>query len=205
MMKPPFRLRLGYAVFVASLTSLLTPMGQADPVEDAVADIRARYNLIEGAKLRSSQVEFESNEEPVAGSCVRYYQGDQLVKVHLSYAMGDHGGGDEYFYYQNGELFFAYATDSYWGFTGGTLPNGESETIDTAVEHRTYFVDGALIRHLFKEVKSKTPENIAALLSKAPNQPCDDGERAARLYRFGSGAFLVKTASDLGALLTAEE
>ena len=203
-MKPHPTRHLTAAIFIALLAGLLMPVAYADPTEDAVTDIRARYNLIEGAKLRSEQIDFEATDGPGSGTCTRYFQGNELVKIHLSYSLGDHGGSDEYYYYSGGQTFFAFATDSSWGFTGTTLPNGESETMDTATEHRAYFVDGTLIRHLFREAQSKDPKSLNSLLNKQPNKPCPDADRATSLSRMGNGAFQVKTPAALGKLLTAE-
>jgi hypothetical protein len=101
--------------------------------------------------------------------------------------------------HSNGNLIFVYATDSYWGFTGRTLPNGESETRDTAVEHRVYLSQGNVIRHLFKEVSASSESSLSGLLKKAENRPCADQERALRLIRYGNGATGVKNSADLGA------
>lgn len=203
-MKPHHTRRLIAALFFSLLAGALMPVAHADSTEDAVSDIRARYNQIEGKKLRSEKIDFEATDGPGSGSCTRYYQGSELVKIHLAYSLGDHGGSDEYYYYTGGQLFFAFATDSSWAFTGKTLPNGESETIDSATEHRAYFVEGTLIRHLFREAQSKDPKSLNSLLNKLPNKPCPDADRAAGLSRNGNAAFLVKTPAALGELLMAE-
>lgn len=164
----------------------------ADPVEDRVNWIRARYGEIEGANLRSRSFEFESQDEPLSGTCTLYFQGDEVVKVLLSYGAGDHGASDEYYYYNGGTLFFVYASDGYWRFTGETLSNGESETIDTAVEHRLYLDGGRIVRHLSKEATSKKPAALKGLLAKAENHPSADSDRAARLVRRGLRANSIR-------------
>ena len=175
--------------------------GMGDQVEDIVSQIRARYAAIENANLRSLEISFESEDEPASGTCMKYFDGDSLVKIKLSYAIGDHGGSDEYFYYNGGTLFFAYASDSQWRFSGETLPNGEGGTIDIVTEHRAYFFQDAVIRHLYKEVQFKNPEELNALLSKTENKPSSDVERAAMLLKFGKGAARINTPSDLEQLL----
>lgn len=70
-------------------TLLFTPGLRADPVEDQVKDIRARYNAIEGAKLTGTKVEFESQDEPLSGTCTSYSQGGAVVKVHIAWGAGD--------------------------------------------------------------------------------------------------------------------
>jgi hypothetical protein len=157
----------------------------AQSVEEKVTEIRTRYNAIEGAKLRTKAIEFEAQDEPLSGTCSLHYQGDEVVKVHLAYGAGDHGASDEYFYYTKGVLFFAYASDGSWGFTGSTLPNGESETIDTVAEHRLYIENGTILRHLEKKATSKTPAELKGLLAKAPNSPGSDAERAGQLLQHG--------------------
>lgn len=166
--------------------------------------IRALYNEIEGAKLRTKVIEFEAQDEPLAGTCTLHYQGDKVVKVHLAYGAGDHGASDEYFYYSGGQLFFAYASDGYWSFTGETLPNGESETIDSTTEHRVYVENGAVIRHLEKAAKSKKPEALKGLLAKAANAPSEDADRAARLVKRGGKARSVQDAPGAIALFLEE-
>lgn len=157
----------------------------AQSVEEKVTEIRARYNAIEGAKLRTKTIEFEARDEPLSGTCTLHYRGDEVVKIHLAYGAGDHGASDEYFYYTNGALFFAYASDGSWGFTGVTLPNGESETIDTVAEHRIYIENGTILRHLEKKASSKKPADLKGLLAKAANSPGSDPERAGQLLQHG--------------------
>lgn len=160
----------------------------AQTVEEKVTGIRARYNDIEGAKLRTRAIEFEAQDEPLSGTCTLHYRGDEVVKVHLAYGAGDHGASDEYFYYTQGVLFFAYASDGSWGFTGETLPNGESETIDSVAEHRVYIENGVILRHLEKKASSKKPAELKGLLAKAPNAPSSDSERAKQLLQNGLAA-----------------
>jgi len=200
-MKPHPTRRQATALFVAALTSFTLSPSRAADAEAIVKDIRERYNRIEGAKLRPQEIEFSSDSDPVSGTFTRYFQGNSLVKIKLSYGMGDHGGSEEYYYYDAGGLFFAFATDSAWGFSGETLPNGESGTIDTAIEHRAYFFDGSLVRHLSREAKSKDPAAISALLKKATNQPSSDSDRANRLYSVGHGAYAATSGATILRLL----
>lgn len=194
-------LTLAFTLF----TLLVAPGLRADPVEDQVKNIRARYNAIEGAKLPGTKVEFESQDEPLSGSCTTYAQGGAVVKVHISWGAGDHGASDEYYYYDTNGLFFVYATDGSWGFTGNTLPNGESETVDTTIEHRVYLAGGEIIRHLKKEARSTNAGALPGLIAKAPNLPANDPERAGELLRRGQGAAWVRSPADLGALLMPSE
>jgi hypothetical protein len=176
----------------------------AQSVEEKVAGIRARYNAIEGAKLRTKAIEFEAQDEPLSGTCTLHYQGEELVKIHLAYGAGDHGASDEYFYYTKGVLFFAYASDGSWGFTGATLPNGESETIDTVVEHRVYVENGAILKHLEKTASSKKPAELKGLLANAPNAPGSDTERAGNLLQHGLAAMGIHDAAGALKVLASE-
>ncbi len=200
-MKPhPNRRRATIHILFAAASLSLTP-ARADEAEAKVKDIRERYNRTESTKLRAKEMEFTSNSDPISGTFTRYYLGDTLVKIKLSYGMGDHGGSEEYYYYDHGELLFAFATDSAWGFTGETLPNGEGATIDTAIEHRAYFFDGALVRHLSREAKSKDAAAIPKLLQKAQNQASSDSDRATRLYSVGTGAYNANDGAGILGLL----
>lgn len=177
---------------------------RADWVEDAVKDIRAKYNQIEGWKKRAQKIEFESDAEPFFGTLTRYYSGENIVKIDFSYTAGDHGGADESYYYHNGQLIFIYTADTYWSFTGNTLPSGESETKDTLIEQRLYFSNNQLIRHLRKEVNSTNPEALKGLVAKAENQPHQDPETANRLFLRGVKLPFVSSGREIEALVFSE-
>ncbi|MEM1443171.1 MAG: hypothetical protein AAGF67_12570 [Verrucomicrobiota bacterium] len=163
---------------LAVFFSLTASVALADPVEDAVSDIRAKYNQIEGGKLDKQVIEFAPEDDPSYGKVTKYFQNGQLVKANYVFGAGDHGGADETYYYHNGQLFFIYVAQSSWRFTGNTLSNGESETIDSMVEHRLYFQNGNLIRHLRKEVESTNYDALGSLIAKAKNQPHQDPSMA---------------------------
>lgn len=188
---------LSFMVFTGSLQ-----ITRADEVDDAVKGIRAAYNAIEAAKLREETVEFESEDDPVSGSCTRYFKGDELVKIRINYSQGDHGGADESYYYTEGELFFAYVAESSWVFTGEENADGEGETMETIHEHRVYFANGSLLRHLAKEASAKDEKALKGLLAKAENKPCKDEEVTGRIYQFGNALPGLKTAEELLELLT---
>lgn len=193
------------ALFLSLFPLLLASAAAADPVEAKVSAIRALYNEIEGAELRTKRIEFESQDEPLSGTCTLHYRGDELVKIHLAYGFGDHGASDEYHYYDRGSLFFVYASDGSWGFTGQTLPNGESETIDSVTEHRLYLGDGTILRHLEKKASSKNPASLKGLLAKAANGPAQDASRGIQLVRHGQRAVAIRDAAGAIAVLTAGE
>ena len=81
------------------------------------------------------------------------------------------------------------------GFTGETLPSGESETIDTVAEHRVFIENGTILRHLEKKASSKNPAELKGLLTKASNSPSAASERAAQLLRHGLAAAGVHDAA----------
>jgi hypothetical protein len=188
---------LSLMIFAASLQTT-----RADEVDDAVKGIRVAYNAIEAAKLREETVEFESEDDPVSGSCTRYFKGDELVKIRIIYTQGDHGGADENYYYTVGELFFAYVSESSWAFTGEENADGEGETMDTVREHRVYFANGSLLGHLAKEASAKDEQALKGLLAKAENKPFKDEEVTGRIYQFGNALPGAKTAAELISLLT---
>lgn len=203
-MKPTYRFLFApvSAALIAMSIVLVPSPAMADAVEEAVREIRSLYNTIEGKRLRSAKIEFETQDEPIFGTLTRYYDGVDLVKAHLSYGVGDHGATDAYFYYRGGELFFVFASDGTWMFTGATLPNGESETIDAVTEHRLYLSGGRLVRHLTKEAKSKNPDQLKGLIAKAANVSGTDSERAQVLVDYGQRAYGVTDKASLGGLLS---
>lgn len=193
--------RLFSALFCFALGSCaLAPAARADDLETKIREIRARYEAIEKAKPASQTIAFEGETDPISGECTIHRQGGEIVKVVFKYG-GDHGASEEYHYYTAGRLFFSYASDGAWSFTGRTLPNGESETVDSVTEHRVYYEGGTILRHLVKEAKSTDASKLPALLAKTNNQPGDSGERARRLLRMGQGLLAVQRPADLEALV----
>jgi hypothetical protein len=189
------------ALFTVAIYILTGLPAQADWVEDAVTQIRARYNEIEAASLRAESLSFEATDGPESGKLTRYYQGQELVKAVMSYSMGDHGGAEESYYYSQGQLCFVYAASSSWRFTGQTLANGESETADESAEQRIYFRDGQMIRDLLKVVQVPSGKSAAQLLKAAKNQPHSDPETESRVWRWGQGLPTVRTPQEVLGLL----
>ena len=155
--------------------SLLGPVVlHAAPTEEVVAGIRSKFNAIENASLKSETIRFAPQDDPMEGTLKRYFHNGELVKIDFSYTEGDHGGADETYYYSGGQLFFVFITDSSWGFTGKTLSNGESETVDTFREHRLYIAGNNVVRYLLKSASSNNPEGGPKALAKAENQEQSD-------------------------------
>lgn len=155
---------------ILAILSFLPLSAGADSVEDAVADIRAKYNQIENASLETKVIAFEPDDDPAYGKVTKYFRNGQLVKANYVFGQGDHGWADETYYYHNGQLFFIYVAGRSWRFTGRTLASGESETVDMMREHRLYFSNGSLIRYLMKEAESTDYDALGSLIAKAPNQ-----------------------------------
>lgn len=203
MHRHPRRAGLAFALLlpVGALCAEATP--SSDSIEDTIRAIRADYAAIQGQRLRTETIDFAAEDEPLVGTLTRSLDGDVVVKIHLSYGLGDHGASDEFFYYRHGHLFFVHATDGAWSFTGRTLADGSSETIDTIVEHRVYFNAGQIIRHLRKEAWSTDPAALPARLDQAPNRPAAtvaDQSRAEQLMLHGLHAYRVESRDDLEVL-----
>ncbi len=186
---------------VTSFLCLPVLSARADWVEDAVTQIRARYNEIEAASLRSASLNFEATDGPESGKLTRYYQGQEMVKAVLTYSLGDHGGAEESYYYSQGQLCFVYAASSSWRFTGRTLANGESETADESAEQRIYFRDGQMIRDLRKIVQVPSGKSASQLLKAEKNQPHSDPETESRVWRWGQGLPTITTPQEVLTLL----
>lgn len=144
------------------------------PTEEIIKKIRSDYNRVENASLQSETFHYASSDDPMEGMLTRYYLEDELVKIHFSYVAGDHGGAEETYYYDQGDVFFIYISDSSWSFTGKTLASGESETIDTFRQHRVYVAGNQAVRYLLKTASSKNPEEGPERLAKAENREQSD-------------------------------
>ena len=178
-----FRILLATAILGSVLSFSFS--ANADAVENAVKDIRAKYNQIEGAKLPSNQVAWDPGDDPAWGTLTRYYSDGNLVKIHFNFGEGDHGGSDEYYYYWNGELFFAFANQGYWKFTSRTKADGQEQTADVAIEQRLYFSNGNLIRHLYREAESTNPDLLKQIMAATENAHQNDPEFANAVQRRG--------------------
>lgn len=195
-------INLGLFSLLAIVSGPVPPALRAADVEGRIREIRAKYEAIENARLSKKTISFEGEDEPVNGECTLYRQGDRIVKAVFTYG-GEHGANDESYYYDDGLLFFVHASDGTWNFTGRTLPNGESETVDSVTEHRVYIDGGEIIRHLVKEAKSTDGSKLPAILAKTENKPGDSGGRAQRMLRVGAALLQVGGPKDLEKILMA--
>lgn len=163
---------------------LATALQAADPPE--IVEIRRLFNAIQSSSATSvDKIDVRCEEDEVDYDLrVRRYPND-LMAIDLTLSVGEHGSDTQNFYYSQGNLIFILHTARFWSFTGKTLPNGQEETTDTAIETRYYYANGGCIRKLEKEVSSPDPNAIPALLEQAPNRTMPPAEEAARLQRLG--------------------
>lgn len=193
-----FRLRYSLVLVVVLCFSGIS---RADTVEKEITRIRTQYNEIENARLERKTITFEPGDDPAFGEVTKFFRNGELVKARFVFGQGDHGGADETYYYAKGQMFFVYVAESSWRFTGRTMANGESETMDTLTEHRLYFSSGGLIRHLRKQVESSSYDALASLIAKAPNQPHQDPALASAAKLRGLQIPGVNSEQDIATIL----
>ena len=176
------RFKLARTALVAITVSFIGgSLSFADPLEDAIKDIREKYKKIEEAKLLSETMKWHPEDDIVSGTLTHYHSDGDLVKAHFSFGDGGHGEGDEYYYYWNGECFFVFADHGYWKFTGRAKPDGQGETVDILFQQRLYFKEGQLIRHLYKEGETTDPELRDQIMAATENSDRSDPEFAAQI------------------------
>jgi len=188
------------SISIAVAVSCLTAVpAWADETEDRVKEIRAWYAEIEAASKKGEEIKFEAQDEPLSGTLTHFRKDGKLIKSVLSYTDGDHGGADERFYFHDGRLVFIHVTNSSWRFTGETLPNGQSETMDEVTEFRIYLHDGKVIRNLTKTAIVKSGQDMAKALKDAENKPTQEKEheqavleRAGKVGALKDGASVMK-------------
>ena len=189
-----------FTAVTAIVFTAFTTAVRADWVEDAVKDIRAKYNQIEGWKKQSATIKFEADDGPESATMKRHVYNGQTVQIDLEYSLGDHGGATVSYYYHGGQLFFAFRSMGSWSFTGKQLPNGESETVDSATEDRIYFKDNQVIRMLRKDADSKDGSALGKILAKTENYPVDDPGLAAEIQQRAYQLLQVQNSAGLKSL-----
>lgn len=144
--------------------------------EEQIAAIRDEYDLI--AREMAADVYtmdsliYACEDRMVSGEVLRFRDAEEIRVVINSYAMGDHSGKTEYWYFQEGEPFFVLVETGAWSF-GGPLEvddNGiESPgTIDKIEQRRYYIVAGKVTRELHKAVEVKSWEE-GPTIDEVPN------------------------------------
>ena len=138
------------------------------PAEQEQIDlIRSEYELIarefQAEVYAKDSIVYDCYDEPVDGQFDYYV--DQTGALRLatnSYTLGDHMGVLEHWYFRDGTPFFMLREEGSWRFGGELEVDEEGNeypgTVDNIAEHRFYFADGALIRHLVKEYEIKSWE-----------------------------------------------
>ena len=198
-------MRTHFAVTVALLAPFsFSQLLRADPIENAVKEIRATYNTIEEADLSGKTLKWEPHNDSFQGRITQYFSEGNLVKVHLSFEDGAHGGSDVYYYYSNGELFFAFVVGGYWKFSGRAKADGEAETVDICSEDRLYFKEGRLIRHLYKRAQSTDPALIKSIMAATENAHHDDPEFADQVQRRAILAVSASSPGDIEKIIYSE-
>ena len=177
---------------------------RADPLDNVVREIRATYNTIEEADLSGKTLKWEPHNDPAQGRITQYYSEGNLVKVHLSFGEGGHGASDEYYYYSDGELFFAFVVGGYWKFSGRAKADGHAETVDIGSEHRLYFKEGRLFRHLYKHAQSTDPALIKSIMAATENAHYNDPEFVAQVQRRATLAVTASSPGDIEKILYGE-
>jgi len=188
--KRPIIALVAFALF--PFTTCLKADDQADKM---VKGIRSLYSSIEDGAKKSKTFSVQADEGPEEGKMTIYLQNGRLAKIHISYILGDHGGSDEYFYYNNGELIFAYLSDSSWRFSGKQKADGNQETIDKLTEYRLYLNQGKIIRSLKKTTESSNPKALKALIKKAKNEPCNDLPLLSEIQKRGTTLSGISTSN----------
>lgn len=136
--------------------------------------IRREYSRIEALaandKLRQDSLEYECAE--MYGTLRFFYEGDELLLASRDYVVGDHFGGEEAYYFHQGEPFFAFLTESSWQFDTESTAAADSEstpTRDDIYELRRYYADGRVIKELYKDYTIRSAGNNTPA-EQIPNQ-----------------------------------
>jgi len=184
----------GAVGFLASLSSL--------QAEDSIKQIRKWYVQVENDKGLTKQT-FKDGEEGEGEIKITRYTSakGELKKIHR-YAGGEHGVGNETYYFREGKLFFVYIASEHWRFTGEKGADGQDEVIDIASQLRLYFNGGKCIKALEKRIAIKGADELRQLLEKEPNKP---KEIDARLHSYVNRAkqlAAIKSQKDLNTYLS---
>lgn len=149
-----------------------------------IAQIRGEFAIIEAAVADSSYTmqvfSYECPDEPQGGELIQYFEGDEIRKIEHSYYAGDHGGGQDLFYFDDSQLFFSLEEQSYWQFSGGVNEQGEPNgTVDHFEVYRYYYdVTGSPIQTLYKEFDIRSPSENPVDRNEVPNTRVADNSQA---------------------------
>ncbi|MCB1137466.1 MAG: hypothetical protein KDK23_01875 [Leptospiraceae bacterium] len=145
-----------------------------DATEIHIQSIRNVYADAMKSKLQSR--ESECDEDPlnvVIQIRTTDPSGNKILWIRRTSGY-DHGAASYEALIHNKKVVFVMKEMRTWNFDPENPPedNGISHTVDRAEQHRYYFLDGSLVRSLYKEATSHSikKESLDAKLQDAPNK-----------------------------------
>lgn len=182
------------ASFALALSAFALPTDQKEwkEAEEAVKIAKRVFSQIQASKPDSTQkIPFNLKDDPMEGTITKrtYAKGKQAIT--LDYLAGDHGGSTEHYYFENGELVFAFVKDTHWNFsTNATATSAKTE--DTLTERRFYFRKGKCLRALERSVTTSNAKKLAGLIQeKANKEVSPEQSRVERLQKTAKGMLIV--------------
>lgn len=178
------------AITWSLIAAIAIPLAAGE--SELIEEIRKDYARIEAEAAKKEVFTFESETGPEEGKLTRYALDGKVVKIHITFLAGDHGGSDESYYYRDGKLFFGYKADSFWRFSGKRNPDGSDASEDHLHEYRVYVNSGDVIRALEKHAVSEKPEELKAAAAKAKNQELTDKDLIETICQRGEDLFQIE-------------
>lgn len=170
-------------------------------VEQQVKDIRVWYDQIEADRgLKKTEIQAD-REFPYDPKLIRYVGPKGEIRKLVVELQSDHGSTQESYYFRKGELFFIYAVDSFWQFSGSVQKQREPETIDVESQLRFYFHQGRCIRALEKQAESQDATQLKTLIQKAENKPIELSPSVMVYQKKASALTSIRTVKDLEAFM----
>ncbi|MCB1170575.1 MAG: hypothetical protein KDK25_09590 [Leptospiraceae bacterium] len=151
-----------------------TPEEAPDSNEIHIQSIRSIYGEAMNLKLQSR--ESDCDEDPlnvVVQIRANDPAGNKILWIRRS-AGYDHGVASYETLIHNKEVVFVMKDMRIWNFDPDNPPedNGISHTVDRAEQHRYYYLDGSLVRSLYKEATAHSikKESLDRKLQDTPNK-----------------------------------
>ena len=143
----------------------------ADSADKHIQSIRTLY--AEAMKIKATS--FEKNCDDGALTVVVDVRSSDGKLLWIRHTGGyDHGSVSYEALLSDAEVVFIMKETRTWNFDPDQPPtdDGTSHTIDRAEQHRYYYLDGALVKTLFKSVEARSAKNesLEKMLSAAPNK-----------------------------------
>ncbi len=164
--------------------------------DDRIAKIRERFNEINLGDHEIYAIPFVNENLPMEAKVVyhRNANSGEIDYITVDGSMGDHSGFSESFYFDNGDLIFVFQQDSHWAFH----PQDPKQTIDTMVEKRYYFENGAVFDANLKEYEGGGMEKLQEAARNAEKEPLAvDGQEAIKIVARASRLLLARNAEDV--------